>query len=855
MRVLAAKFKYLGVLVASAAILASSPVFATDVDEMIISVRKTDENIQEVPIQVTNLGQQVLESEGVRAIGDVAELTPSLQFDTGFWPSDTRLSIRGLFNRAGRPSAAVLIDGIDVIGESFESTGGSALINQRLIDVERIEIARGPQSALYGRAAFSGAVNYITKRPSNEWENSISGEIAEGDRYEIKGRVSGPIIDDKLAFSLTGSHYHLDGDYVNPNTGGDLGGGESNGVGFALNWTPSDNFSAYWNNTYSDEEYAPQAVAFVEANTFRILLGDGTLIPNGNPNPINDPTTAGCNNPPLGGNDSCQWVYTGKMVADASMIDTSPDPRTGRDFEGTNDETFRSTLILEWDFDNDLKLRSATGYTDSSQSISMDTTQKFTVPGPGELFGINSGNYADARNDFDFEQIYQEFQLSGNAGDNSNWLVGLNAYQEDATDLNSSRFWFRDPTFWQCESNAFVAKAAPCSFADATPFNKTIFRDTKSYSLFGLYAWQFAERWKATFEGRWIHDEVTAGADTSALAADILAFALDGFFGDAENSYIYDYDNKPGFSSKVDDSNFLPRVTLEFFPNDNSMIYTSVAKGIKPPTFNTTDFADPSIAVVQKEELWTYEIGTKNTLADGDLLVNAAIFYNDYEDQQVRVQFPPLSGFTPRSGTANAGEVTVWGVEADVTWTPTEYWLLNASYAYTDGEFDNLILEDAQPEGVSVSRSEIVKSGTFNADYSGNDTPGNPEHAASFLARYQRPINSDFDWYVQGTASYQGDRWADVANLVELEDYWLANVQVGVETESLFVSLYVDNLFDDDTVRYAQEFIDQSQGFQAPEPPVIPNNGTIETFTYPTGYFAYLPQPRTVGVRFSVRTK
>jgi hypothetical protein len=184
---------------------------------------------------------------------------------------------------------------------------------------------------------------------------------------------------------------------------------------------------------------------------------------------------------------------------------------------------------------------------------------------------------------------------------------------------------------------------------------------------------------------------------------------------------------------------------------------------------------------------------------------------------------------------------------------------LNASYAYTDGEFDDLNLTRIQAQtGAPVSRTEIVKSGNLSADYSGNDTPGNPEHAASFLARYQRPINSDFDWYVQGTANYQGERWADVANLVELDSYWLANFQVGIERENLFVALYVDNAFDDDTIRYAQEFIDQSQGFQGSEPPAIsgvPQNGVTETFTYPVGYFAYLPQPRTVGIRFSVGTR
>lgn len=278
--------------------LAAAQNAARDIDEIVVSVRRTEENIQEVPIQVTSLNQTIIQSENVASLADVARLTPSLQFDTGFWPSDSRVSIRGLFNRAGRPSAAVLIDGIDAASEALESSGGSALLNQRILDIERIEVARGPQSALYGRAAFSGAINYVTRRPPDEYELTAYGQFAEGDRADIRATFGGPIVEDKLTFKLLGSHYELDGDFVNPNTGGQLGGGESNGAGLAFNWTPTENVSVYWNNTYSRDEFAPQAVALISANTLRSVLADGTLIADGNPDPINDPRTGGCAAPP-----------------------------------------------------------------------------------------------------------------------------------------------------------------------------------------------------------------------------------------------------------------------------------------------------------------------------------------------------------------------------------------------------------------------------------------------------------------------------------------------------------------------------------------------------------------------------
>ena len=113
------------------------------------------------------------------------------------------------------------------------------------------------------------------------------------------------------------------------------------------------------------------------------------------------------------------------------------------------------------------------------------------------------------------------------------------------------------------------------------------------------------------------------------------------------------------------------------------------------------------------------------------------------------------------------------------------------------------------------------------------------------------PLNMSRDELIDYTQEWQGERFADNANLVTLDDYWLVNGQLGLESDRWALSFFVDNLLDDDTVRYAQEFIDQGQGFQS----LNPANGAPTTFTFPVGYFAYLPQPRTVGVRFSYGTR
>ncbi|MDJ0927088.1 MAG: TonB-dependent receptor [Gammaproteobacteria bacterium] len=781
------------------------PVVAQALEEIVVSARRLEENRQEIPVAVSVIGAQRIELEAIRDLANVADLTPSLQFDQGFWPNDTRVSIRGLFARAGRPSAAILVDGIDTGTEQLESAGGSALLNQRLIDVERVEVVKGPQSALYGRAAFGGAINYITRRPTMEWTGNGSADLAEHGRKEFRLGVSGPLVEDKLAIRALGSYYDLDGYYRNPNTGRELGGGTSKGAALGLLWSPVDTLNAYLNLTYSEDDFAPPAIAAVKANE---TLG------------------------PVAGNRL--RAVTGKISAKESDINISPDPRNPLfDYPGTNDETLRVSLILDWEIGS-VTLESRTGYLDSEQFLRMDTTQQFGFTAP------SAGNNSDANYLWKYEQWQQEFILRPTEAGRWNWLVGAQVFSEDASDLSNSAVWFRDPGNAGCGLPNFDLEPIACDFADTQPLNKTIFRDTTSYSAFGLIGFELTDQVAITAEGRVIYDEVEVSATgvrdlviTRGLAETIQPVFLSPGF-------------RPLPHDKVDDTNFVPRVSVDYSPAEGTLVYFSAANGIKPPTFNATDLIDPSINRVDKEDLWAYELGAKTGWLDNTLLLNGAFFFNDYQDQQILVQFEASApGGIPRSGTANASKVEVWGLELEMLWRPTENWTLSAAYTFTDGEFKDFNLAQIQGPNNPVSTSNQVKAGNADADFSGNDVAGVPDHAFAFLGRYERqfPGRNNLNWFAQMTGNYQGERFADISNLVVLDSYWLANLQLGLESEAWSLVAYAENLFDDDTIRYAQEFIDQQDGF-------VFGSG----FAFPVAYYAYLPQPRTVGLRFLFRT-
>jgi len=134
-------------------------------EEVTVTARRREDNLQEVPLTVTAFTADAVERQGIRNVQDIAKLTPGLSFDKGFAPQDTRPNIRGLPTTRGRPPIGILLDGIDISSESIATAGGSNLMNMKLVDVERIEVVKGPQSALYGRVAFGGAINYVSRKP------------------------------------------------------------------------------------------------------------------------------------------------------------------------------------------------------------------------------------------------------------------------------------------------------------------------------------------------------------------------------------------------------------------------------------------------------------------------------------------------------------------------------------------------------------------------------------------------------------------------------------------------------------------------------------------------------------------
>ncbi|MDT9600076.1 TonB-dependent receptor [Sphingosinicella rhizophila] len=181
---------------------------ADDGMDIVVTAQQRSERLQEVPIQVTAFSAQRIEDAGIKSTADVIAQVPNVTFDTGNNYRSSFITMRGLtqINNADPPIAFVL----DGVPQTNQETIGVSLF-----DVERIEVLKGPQGALYGRNAVGGAINVITKQPSNEVEGFANGSFASGQAINAAAGISGPIVDDKLLFRVSGSYKSRDGQIDN----------------------------------------------------------------------------------------------------------------------------------------------------------------------------------------------------------------------------------------------------------------------------------------------------------------------------------------------------------------------------------------------------------------------------------------------------------------------------------------------------------------------------------------------------------------------------------------------------------------------------------------------------------------
>lgn len=862
------------------------PAFA-QIEEIVVTTRKRAENLQEIPIVVTAFTAENIERKGIAGINDILKYTPGVQIIEGFAPQDQRVIIRGLSPTRGRSNVAVLQDDIDISSESVNSAGGSLLINPRLFDLERVEIVKGPHSALYGRSAFAGAINYITKKPGDEFEGRVSADVGTYGKYEAKGAVSGPIVPGVLNVGVNASYWNFDGFYKNSLTNKKVGGTEGAGVAGTLLWKGSDWLKATLRAEYTDDDSTQSPRAIYRTNTLApVPVNARTDIP------VAAGGTAGRGFVVSSGLLTFPIVTGAIPDAKGLVIALSPNPETNTDYPGSGREIFRATLRLDAEFSMvDVSTFSHYGEADTFQFSEAQNTGR----------SLNTATGAAETNFVTNTKLHtQEIRVQSNDADSPlKWSLGGLYWNEEVNQDNRSTTCFTSfPALGSPFVTVFGNPADNCgkyfaAYGTTIPYSGELWgRNTFHSSLYGLVDFDITEQISISTEVRRTWErEHTKGPSLAIFGIDPY-----GLLGQAPNivnpatglpagcapvapatiSNCVRQQAGPTIGEFYKSSFWTPRVGLNFKINDEVLTYVSASRGVKPGGVSTVGGGSAPLVRAnleyEAEKMWVYEAGFKSTFADGKALFNAALYYQDYSDKQAGTQVLQPNG-TLSTRIVNAASARTWGVDLEGAFSPTEALTFSAGYTWLDAKYKDFVVRTGgatpivrsnncaqvvtyrlvdgsttvvvNPTGLPAAGA-VVTARTCDVDKSGNKLEYAPTHSLQFNTLYKQDIGGDMNWVSELSIQATSKRWTDDDQASYLQGYITADIRSGIETDMWSVTGYVNNVFNDDTVKSGLANTDFSSiAFRlAPQP---------ATLILANQFIPILPEKRQFGVRASYK--
>ncbi|MDZ7589039.1 MAG: TonB-dependent receptor [Parasphingorhabdus sp.] len=616
----------------SLAMAISAPVMAQDTagaaddsDIIIVTANKREQNIQDVPLSVTAIGGDALSSAGVSDLGALDKLAPGLQF--GQSGNDARPAIRGArtdnVSVQQDPVISFFVDGV------YRSRTSQALA--AFVDVNRVEVLRGPQGTLYGRNSFGGAVNVISNQPENDLRFGASLTVGNYSRIRAEGFFNAPLSDTLFARISVATDSH-DGFVKNTfNRRNDIRDKNETYVRGQLRWEPISEFDAtlrasLWKqggNGGSDFGYFnsgtpinPGGGAFTYAEALTTTL-----------NPIN---------PRVGGGNSPSDAGPYSIARDADFqLDTE---QKTLDFEANYDFGAAAVKLL-------------VGYADFQTFRTADA----------DLSIFPSGfEYQDDR----AETFTQELQINSVGDGPLQWTVGAFHLNDDTTGIFAfDRIFNTDP---------LTNRPIETSPAPASDFNSLAEVNTESLAFYGQATFSITDAIRATGGVRWTRDKKDFARLTNSTFTNPVVFTGVPFR----------------------DSATFKKVTwrggLEADLSPDNLLYATVSTGFQSGGFNNSADAFTGGASFNEQTVTAYEIGSKNSFADGALTANLSLFWNEFDgllaNQSVNTG-PPSN--TVLTISTNAGSARARGAELELKYRPDDNLNLSASFAFNDAEYKN----------------------------------------------------------------------------------------------------------------------------------------------------------------------
>jgi iron complex outermembrane receptor protein len=646
-------------------------------EEITVTARKREESIEKTPISMSAYSGAAIEARGITNISDISRFTPNLVIQNnpsyGGSNSSAAVFIRGVgqkdFIATVEPGVGMYIDGVYMA----RSIGG--LLD--LVDVQRIEVLRGPQGTLFGRNTIGGAISITTEKPGPELGGKASATYGTDNRIEIKGSVNVPIANG-LYMKVSGARFKQDGYVSQPATGQKLGDKDSWTGRAALRWVPTEKieFNLAVDGTRTRENGAPLVVRGVNYNSAIFNPNNLPLLPPGSPATpgfyvINPPADVPTDNFSLLNNyvmtllaDAGNCLGLGSATYNPQGDQTNP-ACYGSQYFGESSKTSYGTVrsvsdsdiwgvnfTADWTVNDELKLKSITAYRKLKSTFQRDEDES--------PLGISA-----LYDTMDEHQFSQELQLQGNSiGNKLKWILGAYYFDEHAVNPNIVDFF-------------------PVKILSGGSISN------KSYAAFAQGTYSLTDQLNLTAGLRYTKDKKSFLPDQ---------YVIDGkFTGLPAGFRVLPY-------TPVDTSvgKWTPMVNLAYQLTPDLMGYLTYSQGYKSGGFTQRVFPPLSATpTFNPETVKVYEGGLKWVGFDRKLHLNAAAYYTDYKDIQVQV----FTGVAPVF--RNAAKARIQGFEFDFQAAPGDGWFFEGSAGYTDPKFKEIgagateLTVDSQFEKVS----------------------------------------------------------------------------------------------------------------------------------------------------------
>lgn len=691
-------------------------------EEIVVTAQKRAQNVNDVSIAITAFSGDQLDTLGIESSTELIAFSPGVSLAGDIGGQRAIFNIRGVVQNdyadIAEAPVAVYVDGGYLASTQAQTFG--------VFDIERVEILKGPQGTLFGRNATGGLVNTITAKPTDETEGYFGATVASFDQFRLEGAISGALSDTvrgRLSAFTNQQGEIFDNVYQNGAGAdtrlGSVGGGQdgynddTKAIRAQLEFDIGDQGSILISANVADTTKSEGP--YQSINTTEIKDLDGGVIDvifaADDPQGCDTIQNGGCIDGSFNG-DPLRPVQGGDF--NGNFDPDGAGRKVNKDFAFDDQNQIKSeglAITVNHDF-NGVEFVSITDYKNFERTIGLDSDQTASPELIFQSFG-------------DIDQLSQELRLSGSE-DRLKWVTGL-YYLNVETDYIQG-----------------LAASPTAGFLAGEEANTVATLKTDSYSLFGQIDYQLS--------------------DTTVLVGGLRIIkedkSLDGIV--IQNANLNDRVievDPTGFSSGAanlenDQDLWSAKLQLEFTPNDNTLYYVGVNRGVKAGSFNAPLFG--GFTPYDPEELTSYEAGAKLSLAGGAVQLNVSLFHYDYTDYQ-------SFSWVNNAGVVFNEQATFTGAELELFYSPNESWDIILGGSYIDATVEDLEVAD----------------GVFR------DTtpPFTPEFQASGLVRYNWSLGGGGTMAVQLAGSYQSETFHNARNFTahEIESHFKADARVSWE--------------------------------------------------------------------------